>query len=299
MKSLLLSTALVSGCTAHVDGEVPLSAEGQEKMQQIAEQEPVATAMVQEMLQHITAPVMNDRGQSATIDELSVSIDNTASWFQEEFAAGNIFQVGDASFATPDTIAQYDAEGGGTENDDRVVMSNDPESWTLGDVLHEFGHLNFLHGLTVTEEIRDAGAEFNASFATIIQKHRDYAYMLTALYAMPGDILASNAEKIKEARIKAEVAIATVGLHKATQDLRDDLAMPSKEETEASLRQTYASQEDMFKEFGLSMDQIIQAYFDSGMHEEILLERDEAVREFQQEFRHEMTRELHPERKIQ
>lgn len=285
MSQHLIPVLALFGCGVHVEGETPLSDEHRVAMQTIVDDLPSATAMSVRIAARMDKGLMNAYGEPANTDELQQELQETTAWVQTAFAEGRILEVDPTHFPTDDTIAMYDREASAHQSDDRIVVSDRIEDWSLQTVVHEAGHRSFDHALFTTQEIRDAGAGYNAAFADIIIRHGDYSYLLTALYHIPAELIANNRKTVEDAQATAEGDPAV---------LRETLAMPSEADMETHIRATYASEAAMFEEFGVSMDDIIRAYRESGMHERLAEMRKEAIAECQRE----RTRELRTERRL-
>lgn len=295
--SMLLPLALASGCVSHVEGEVPLTDEHKIEMTELLRQEPLATSMAVELARSITVGAVDATGKPSTPEKLAVDMHATASWLQEAHASGRIMEADTALFATDDTIAQYDPGESEKKTDDHIVVASDSSLWSLSLVIHEAGHKKFSHDLMVTQEIRETGAQFNEGFADAVITHKDYAFLLTALYEIPSDIVRTNQRTIDDAREKAKATADTGDWATAMQELNNDLAMRTPEEAEAHIREVYAEQEEMFVQFGASMDTVVQAYADSGLHEALTAERDECRAELRAEYREHLA-ESRRERKV-
>lgn len=295
--SMLLPLALAGGCASRVDGEVPLTPEHKIEMAELLRQEPLATSMAVELARSITIGTVDATGKPSTPEKLAVDMHATASWLQEAHASGRIMEADTSLFATDDTIAQYDPGESEKKTDDHIVVASDSGLWSLSVIIHEAGHKKFSHDPMVTQEIRDTGAKLNEGFADAVITHKDYAFLLTALYEIPSDIVRANQRTIDDAREKAEATADTGDWAMAMQELKKDLAMSTPEEAEAHIREVYAEQEEMFVQFGASIDTVIQAYVDSGLHEALTTERDECRAELHAEYMEHLAESRH-ERKV-
>ncbi len=290
-KSLLLPIALSGGCVAHVDGEVPLTDAHAIEMAEYMRQESLATPMAVELARHVTVGAVDATGESSTGERLAVDIGATASWLQTEYANGRIMEADQSLFETSDALAQYDPGETKSKKDDHIVVTSNSKWWSLALFVHEAAHKLFYHDIMVTQEIRESGGEFNAGFADAVIMYKDFAYMLSALYFIPGDLVSENQKVINDALEKARVTADSGDWVTAMQELKGDLEMRTPEEAEIYIREAYGNQSEMFEQFGVSMDEVSSAYFDSGLYESLIKERDESRREFHEEYKAEVRSE--------
>lgn len=285
MSRNLVPILALFGCGTHVEGEVPLSDAHRDVMQEIVSDLPAATAMSIRIAEHMDKGLVNAYGEPVEFDGLRQELEATTVLVQTAFAEGRIFEIDPMHFPTDDMVAFYDREASTHQSDDRIVVSNRVEEWSLPTIVHEAGHYSFDHALFTAQEIRDAGAEYNAAFADIIIRHGDYPYLLTALYHIPSEIIMYNRDHIKDARVSADGDFFA---------FRKALAMPSEADMEEYIRVTYASEMAMFEEFGVDMDAIVGAYRESDMHERLAEMREVAIDEYRQEY----SREMRAERRL-
>ncbi len=280
--------SVLPGC-GHVVGEQPLSPEHDALLGDLLEREPEATAMVMELAERMDVGTVDATGASASGHELALSVQATGAWLQSEYAAGRVMEVNPSHFPTGDTVAQYDQEASGTHADDRIVLdATDTTSWNFTTILHEAGHKSFNHDAFVTQQIRDSGAALNEGFADAVIDHGDYAYLLTALYVIPSNLIVGTDDDIAEARATAEEMAGTDGTFAAQRWLAEELATPSESEMLERVDTMYGSFAPCLSAFGLTNDGVRGAYLESGMHEALAERREEAVAEFREEHRAEL-----------
>lgn len=226
------------------------------------EDEPIVTAMVLELALRMNTGAMTEHGTPSTTQELADAITHTAQWLRELYTRDAIMEADPSLLATPETIAQYDTEHPSTDRDDRIIVSTQETAWSLATIMHEAAHRSFSHDLTVTEDIVESGAALNAGFADAIIMHKDFAYLMTALFAVPAALARENQEAIDVA-----------------QRAREAPEPITAQDAERALRERLHESEGMFAQFGLSMDDVVDAYYESGMAEYLARERTEARRE--------------------
>jgi hypothetical protein len=279
MASVLAPSA---GCS-HVEGEIPLTPEHAQQLNELLEHEPAATEMVVALAEKMDEGMVDAYGDPATQTELGKAIRSTSDWLHEQHETGRIMEVDPAKFPTADTIASYDTESSRTHEDDRMVLSSDASTWNLPGIIHEAGHKTFIHDLFVTQAIRESGAELNGGFSAAVKEYRDYSYLLTALYAVPSSL-------VEQTRKDLEILFIEDSLSR--EQLKDLQTMPSPEEVEAELQERYADLEPLFEGFGLSLQDLSRAYRESGMHEALQEWRISEVQAYRErgEMRLEMER---------
>lgn len=296
MRSTLLSLPLTlaagGGCVPHVEGETPLAPERRAYMEVLIAQAELATPMATALAARVEVGAMNARGEPATSDALAHDVANTAEWLSVAFTEGRIMEADVHRFSSDATIAQYDP--GETEHytDDHIVVATDITLWSVVTLVHEAGHKQFYHDGFVTQEIQDAGAAFNTGFATAVLRHRDYAFLLSALYNVPEHVLKENQGVIDAARERAETSADLNEWTTALRTLRDDLTMPTPEEAEDALREDIAEQVGMFAEFGMTIDDVIDAYRESGLYETTRAEREVCLKEFSEQYQEHLRESL-------
>lgn len=258
----LIALLATTGCVSHVEGEQPLNAEKQQIMNTLLSDEPLATAMAIALAKRMHEGMVQEDGKPGTATELVDAIKTTSEWLQTLHARGNIMEADPSLFATSDTIAQYDAENTNTHDDDRIVVTTDTKAWNLETLVHEAGHRTFNHNISVTNDIREGGAEYNEAFADAVITNHDYAYLLSALYAVPASILEEHRTEIQ-----------------AAQEENRAPNIPNAQEAEDNLRESLKDNEGMFEQFGMSLNDVVDAYRESGIYENLTKERREAARE--------------------
>lgn len=258
----ILPMLAAAGCVVHVDGERPLSEERRHMLDAYMEDEPIVTAMVLELALRMNTGAMTEHGTPSTTQELADAITHTAQWLRELYTRDAIMEADPSLLATPETIAQYDTEHPSTDRDDRIIVSTQETAWSLATIMHEAAHRSFSHDLTVTEDIVESGAALNAGFADAIIMHKDFAYLMTALFAVPAALARENQEAIDVA-----------------QRAREAPEPITAQDAERALRERLHESEGMFAQFGLSVDDVVDAYYESGMAEYLARERTEARRE--------------------
>lgn len=289
-KAILLGSALVAipGC-GHVEGERPLSSEHDELLGNLLEREPEATAMAAEMAERMEVGIVDAKGIPASGRDLARSVEATGAWLQKAFASGRVMEADPEQFASDDLVAQYDRESAETRSDDRIIMSSDVRDWNLPTALHEAAHKLFFHDAFIKQRLIDAGAKLNGEYAVAVAEHRDYPYLVTALYAVPSALIAEMDAAIEGARERAEEVAAKDGAFAAQRWLAEEVAMPSESEMLARVDALYDEVASCLSSFGLSGEDLREAYLESGMHEALEQRREGAVAEFGREFRKELS----------
>lgn len=289
-KTILLGPILTAlpGCV-HVEGERPLSAEHDEFLGDLLEREPEATAMAAEMAERMDVGAVDATGASASGHRLAVDIRATGAWLQTEYSAGRVMEADPSRFDTADTVAQYDREAAGTHDDDRIVLdATDTSTWNLPTIMHEAGHRTFSHDLFVTQAIRDSGVDVNEGFADAIIDHGDYAYLITALYMIPSNLVIGTDADIAEARAAADEMARTRGTLAAQKWFASEIAMPSESDMLERVDGFYERFAPCLSAFGLTNEGVRESYLESGMHEALRDRREGAAAEFREEHRAEL-----------
>lgn len=293
MKTFAFGVPLLAlACSAHIENERPLSAEREMRVGELLEDEPVATAMVVELADRMLEGTVDAQGNPVSREQLIASIEYTTSWLQAEYVAGRIMEADIAEFPVDDAAGMYDDETSAERTDDRIVLVADTEMLSLDTLVHEAGHEKFRHDVFVLDDIREAGAEYNAGFADVIIEHKDYSYLLSSLYTVPADMLRANREAIAEAKERAQEAAEAGDLRSAVAQMKEDLTMRTPDEAEAHIREVYATQIGMFEQYSGSEDDLVEAYFASGMYDALSEARAEAIKEFRSEYTKEATHEV-------
>lgn len=281
---LPLTLAVGGGCVPRVEGETPLSDAHKVVMADLIAQEPLATPMAVALAKRMEVGMVDHTGAPTTSATLAVDITHTAAWLQKEYVEGRVMEADRDRFYSESLIAQYDPGETEKKSDDHIVVATDTSLWSLVTLVHEAGHKQFYHDGAVTEEIQAAGAEFNTGFATAVIRHGDYAFLLSALYNVPEHVLKENRAVIDAARERAETSADENEWTTALRTLRDDLAMPTPEEAEDALREDVVEQVGMFAEFGITIDDIVDAYRESGLYEATRAEREACLKEFSEQY---------------
>ncbi len=284
-KNTLATLVLLhTGCG--LEAQRPATTEELARLQQTLVLREAATSFAQSLALQMKTGTLDAEGNPATPETLAEALGSSSRWLQTVVDDERVMvgQTTDVSSA----IAEYDANATGTYRDDSIVVSDNPDSWELETLMHEAGHKRFSsHDSAFQAKLNAEGADISdRSFAQDIIAYHDYAYLLSALCMYPSVLEAMDREKITKAMEEADENARGLGLV-ARRTLVQELEL-NEEETQEAVKDWFDARREHYETYGLSEENFVDAYWESGLHEARLQSREAALSEFDLEHRESM-----------